>query len=76
MGFGIAGLLPVPGIIASIAALVCGRCALRDETSDHRQARLALWLGALGIAAPVLFLLVYCVVLGYPFPIHRYHPDR
>jgi hypothetical protein len=33
---------------------------------------LAVWLGVTGIVAPLLFLFVYCVVLGYPFPIHRY----
>lgn len=75
VGFGIAGLLPIPGIIASLAAIVCGSRALKDDSSDHSQARLALWLGALGIAAPLLLLLVYCVVLGYPFPIERYHAN-
>jgi hypothetical protein len=72
VGLGIAGLLPIPGIIASIAAIVCGSRALKDDTSDRGQARLGLCLGVLGVAAPLLFLTVYCVVLGYPFPIHRY----
>ena len=71
IGLGVAGLLPIPGMPASIAAVICGGHALHDDRSDG-QARLAVWLGVTGIVAPLLFLFVYCVVLGYPFPIHRY----
>jgi hypothetical protein len=74
VGLGVAGLLPIPGIVASIAAVICGGHALRDDRSDG-QARLAVWLGVAGILAPLVVLFVYCVVLGYPFPIHRYRPD-
>jgi hypothetical protein len=73
VGLGVAGLLPIPGIVASIAAVICGGHALHDDRSDG-QARLAVWLGVAGIVAPLVILFVYCVVLGYPFPIHRYQP--
>ncbi len=72
LALGIAGLLPVPGILASLAAIVCGRTALRDSGDDSGSARLGLGLGILGALASFLVLFVYCVVLGYPFPIHRY----
>jgi hypothetical protein len=75
VGLGVAGLLPIPGIVASIAAVICGRRALRDEGGDPGQARLGVTLGIVGIAAPIVLLFVYCVVLGYPFPIHRYRPE-
>jgi hypothetical protein len=26
----------------------------------------------LGVLLPIPFLVVYCGILGYPFPIHRY----
>jgi hypothetical protein len=69
------GLLPIPGFAASVAAIVCGGIALRrdPEPSERARARAGVALGTLGVALPVLALFVYCVVLGYPFPIHRYH---
>jgi len=75
-GLSLAGFLPVPGVVASIAAVACGRIALRGTIPDpeRAQARIATVLGAIGILLPVLLLFVYCVVLGYPFPIHRYRP--
>lgn len=78
LALSIAGFLPIPGFVASIAGIVCGRVALRDATSDEDRshARLATILGVIGIVLPMLFLFVYCVVLGYPFPLHRYRPDR
>lgn len=77
-GLSIAGFVPIPGVIASIAAVICGGVALSDAASaaERTQARLAVLLGVVGVALPLLFLLVYCVVLGYPFPIHRYQPER
>jgi hypothetical protein len=75
LAFGIAGLLPVLPFLGSIAALVCGYAAGRDDDTSGDRARIGLLLGWLGLAAPVVALFVYCVVLGYPFPIHRYRPD-
>ncbi len=69
---GVLGLVPIPGLAASVAALVCGYCAGRD----NERARAGIILGWIGVAAPVVLLFVYCVVLGNPFPIHRYHPSR
>jgi hypothetical protein len=31
-------------------------------------------IGWIGVVAPLVALFVYCVLLGYPFPIHRYRP--
>jgi hypothetical protein len=69
---GIAGLLPIPGFPAAVAATICGWVARSREDRSGR-ATAGLWLGVLGVLAPVVLLLIYCVVLGYPFPIHRYH---
>jgi hypothetical protein len=70
---GIAGLLPILPVLGSVAALVCGGLALSEaEPGERAPARAGLVLGAVGLAAPLVFLFVYCVVLGYPFPIHRY----
>ena len=38
LGLGIAGLLPIPGVVAAIAAIVCGRRALATDTSSTRHA--------------------------------------
>lgn len=74
LGLALAGLLPIPGPAASLAAIVCGLTARRaDPPRSRSAARAAIALGAFQIAGPLLALFVYCVVLGYPFPIHRYH---
>jgi hypothetical protein len=71
---GVAGLLPIPGLVSAIGAVVCGHVAARDPDDNPTHARTRVILGWLGIAAPLVFLFVYCLVLGYPFPIHRYQP--
>lgn len=74
LGLALAGLLPIPGPAASLAAIVCGLAARRARSPQSRSAAwAAVALGAFQIAGPLLALFVYCVVLGYPFPIHRYH---
>ena len=70
---GVAGLLPVLPLGGSIAAIVTGRIA--GHRRDSGRARAAVALGWLGVLLPALALFTYCVVLGYPFPIHRYRPD-
>ena len=72
MVLGILGLLPIPGFAASVAALVCGY----STGSTDERARAGIILGWIGVAAPIVLLGVYCLVLGNPFPIHRYHPSR
>jgi hypothetical protein len=77
LALSLAGLVPIPGIVASIAAVVCGRVAMNDAAvEDRSRARLATFLGLVGIVLPLLVLFVYCVLLGYPFPIHRYRPEQ
>lgn len=62
-------------LIGSVAAVVTGAVAYRQEPGESRHlATVGLVLGVLGVLAPVLFLFVYCVLLGYPFPIHRFRP--
>lgn len=75
VALGVAGLLPVLPFIGSIAALVCGYLDLHQHpgAEGSGRARAGTVLGWIGVAAPVVFLFVYCVVLGYPFPIHRHH---
>jgi hypothetical protein len=79
IAFGAAGLLPVLPFIGSVVALVLGIVALqpRDAIDDgtRSRARIGVTLGVIGILAPVVVLIVYCGVLGYPFPIHRYNGD-
>lgn len=70
---GIAGLLPVLPFVGSVAAIVTGAMSAHAGSVRSRHtARAGLTLGILGVSAPLVFLFVYCVVLGYPFPIHRY----
>lgn len=81
VALGVAGLLPILPILGSLAAVVCGGLALSsiDATgpaaaaSRHR-AQGGIALGVVGLVAPLVALFVYCVVLGYPFPLHRYQP--
>jgi hypothetical protein len=67
LALGVAGLLPLLPIIGSVAAIICGAVAGRGV-----RARVGIALGAFGLVAPLTVLFVYCVVLGYPFPIHRF----
>ena len=68
LALGIAGFVPPFLILGSIGAIVCG-CLARGSS----RARVGIALGIVGLLAPLVALFVYCVVLGYPFPIHRYH---
>lgn len=75
IGLGVAGLLPILPILGSLAAIVCGAAALPASSSgDRSRAVVGISLGIVGVAGPLLALFVYCVVLGYPFPIHPYRP--
>lgn len=71
---GLAGLLPLLPLVGSIAAVVCGVLARDAPAPERDRGRVGIVLGVLGLMAPVIALFVYCVVLGYPFPIHRYRP--
>ena len=73
VALGVAGLLPILPFLGSVAALVCGYTHLGRAEHGHDPAWAGIALGWIGILAPVIALFVYCVVLGYPFPIHRHH---
>lgn len=78
IAFGAAGLLPVLPFVGSLVAVVLGGLALHDAgdaPATRARARIGLTLGIIGVAAPLIALVVYCGVLGYPFPIHRYRPS-
>lgn len=70
---GVAGLLPILPILGSAAAIVCGFLAQTSgEPTERSRGKAGIAFGWIGLAGPVVALFVYCVVLGYPFPIHRY----
>jgi len=78
IAFGAAGLLPVLPLLGSVVAIVLAIVAMRgpiDAPVTRSHARVGLVLGAIGVLAPIVALVVYCGVLGYPFPIHRYRPS-
>lgn len=77
LAFGVAGLLPILPLVGSLVAVGCGLTALTrpsPSTEERRRATVGVALGVVGLLAPIVALFVYCVVLGYPFPLHRYHP--
>jgi hypothetical protein len=75
IGLGVAGLLPILPVLGSLAAIVCGSLALPSAPDGERgRAVVGISLGAVGVVGPLFALFVYCVVLGYPFPIHAYQP--
>lgn len=75
IALGVAGLLPVLPLVGSLAAIVCGWLARSSSSEERTRGTVGIVLGVVGVMAPLAALFVYCVVLGYPFPIHRYQPD-
>jgi hypothetical protein len=75
IGLAIAGLLPLLPLLGSLAAVVCAALALHSgDPGSRSRGLLGLALGITGLMAPLAFFAVYCGLLGYPFPIHRYQP--
>jgi hypothetical protein len=76
---GILGFLPIPGLPASILAVILGFLAGKDSHAAGGRGRAAnagIVLGFVSIAIAVVISIVYFGVLGYPLPqIHRYHPN-
>ena len=76
---GVAGFLPIPGLTASILAVILGFLAGKDSPSAGGRSRVAtagIVLGFVGIAMAAAISIVYFWILGYPLPqIHRYHPE-
>jgi hypothetical protein len=75
----IAGFLPIPGLLASVVAVVLG--VLSGETGPNGRrrrsgiARAGIILGLVAIGLFVTVGTVYFGILGYPLPhIHRYRP--
>jgi hypothetical protein len=76
---GIAGFLPIPGLVASVLAVILGSLSgSRDAEGTRRRSSAAVTGIALGCASIGLFLaicIIYFGILGYPLPeIHRYQP--
>jgi hypothetical protein len=76
---GIAGFLPVPGLAASVSAVILGSLSGGPGGDGVRRrppaAVTGIALGCIGIGLFVLICIVYFGVLGYPLPqIHRYTP--
>jgi hypothetical protein len=76
---GIAGFLPIPGLVASVLAVILGSISgSRDADGTRRRSGAAVTGIALGCASIGLFLaicIIYFGILGYPLPqIHRYQP--
>ena len=81
LALGFAGFLPVPGVVASVLALVFGYLShARSRAAGQEVSGLAtagIILGWVSIALFATFVVVYFVILGYPLPeIHRYRPDH
>jgi hypothetical protein len=76
---GILGFLPIPGLPASILAVVLGFLGGKDSTTGRRSrlATAGMTLGGVGIAGAAVISIFYFGILGYPLPqIHRYRPDN
>ena len=80
MVLGVLGLLPIPGVLASVAAVALGLSTRMSDSATERGRQRAAWgicLGGLSLAIFGGFCLVYFVLLGYPLPhITRYHPEH
>jgi len=78
LALGVAGLLPLPGVVASVMAIALGLAAgVPDEHGRTRRSQSATAGIALGAASLVLFTVICTlvfVVLDYPMPhIATYH---
>ena len=75
---GILGFLPIPGLAASILAVILGLLAGKNSDPGGGRSRAAtagIVLGTVSIAIAAVISIVYFGILGYPLPqIHRYHP--
>jgi hypothetical protein len=72
------GFLPIPGLPASILAVILGFLAGKDSHAAggrSRPANAGIVLGCVSIGIAAFISIVYFGILGYPLPqIHRYHP--
>jgi hypothetical protein len=75
---GVVGFLPIPGLPASILAVILGFLADKDSHTPGGRSRAAnagIVLGCVSIGIAAVISIVYFGILGYPPPqIHRYHP--
>jgi hypothetical protein len=75
----IAGFLPIPGVVASLVAVVLGVLSGDTDPDGHRRrsgtARAGIILALIAIGLFLAGGVVYFGILGYPLPhIHRYRP--
>ena len=76
---GIAGFLPIPGLAASVLAVILGALSGSKDADGRRHrsgaAVTGIVLGCVSIGLFLLICIIYFGVLGYPLPqIHRYQP--
>jgi hypothetical protein len=76
---GIAGFLPIPGLAASVLAVILGSLSGTPAADGRRRRSSAavtgIVLGCVSIALFITICIVYFGILGYPLPqIHRYQP--
>jgi len=79
LALGIAGFLPIPGLVASVMAVILGSLSGRLDADGRRRrsgvAVTGIVLGCVSIGLFLTICIVYFGVLGYPLPqIHRYQP--
>jgi hypothetical protein len=75
----IAGFLPIPGLAASVLAVILGTLSGSKDADGRRHrsgaAVTGMMLGCVSIALFLVICIIYFGVLGYPLPqIHRYQP--
>jgi hypothetical protein len=76
---GVAGFLPIPGLVASVFAVILGSLSGTRDADGTRQrsgaAVTGIVLGCISIGLFIVICVVYFGILGYPLPqIHRYQP--
>jgi hypothetical protein len=76
----IAGFLPIPGVVASLVAVVLGVLSGDTDPDGQRRrsgtARAGIILALIAIGLFLTGCVVYFGILGYPLPhIHRYRPS-
>jgi hypothetical protein len=77
---GILGFLPIPGVMASILAIVLGAATHLSGTNvsaaAKQRATIGIILGAVSVLILATICIIYFGILGYPLPhIEHYRPE-